>query len=323
MLNEPQIKKRSERINKRLKLMTLPGSSGVKHIMSAAETGSGKRVRGLMALLSNESCGGQNSGIALKIACAIEALHQATLFHDDVIDDADRRRGLTALHRKAGAEISVLAGDYLLSLATAEIVNIGNIDMLKAGVKAVKLTCEGEIEEIYERFNPNLSENKYLDIITKKTACIISASCELGALSAGCDSKTAGKFAKFGLYTGIAFQIKDDVLDVTGNSNCLGKPTGSDIREGKVTLPLIVALKNSPKKSASSIKAMIKSRECIKMADEITAFIRKFGGAESAAKSAEKWLDRALAEIDGLKGLKKEPLNLLKRLAVFSVHRNN
>jgi len=323
MLNEPQIRKRTARINNRLNLLTGSGSRGVRHILSGAGTSSGKRMRGLMVLLSNEACGGKNREMALNLACAIEILHQATLIHDDVVDDSDKRRGIAALHRKAGAELSVLAGDYMLALATSKIVDTGRQDMLNAGMKAVRYTCEGEIDEIYERFNPAMTEKRYLDIISKKTAFIISASCELGALCADCGAKTAEAFAKFGLYTGIAFQIKDDVLDVIGNANYLGKPTGSDIREGKVTLPLISALKNAPKKLSASVRAMIKSRECVAKAEEITAFIKKFGGADSATKSARNWLDKAFDELDNEKGLFDEPHELLKRLAVFSVDRNN
>lgn len=179
------------------------------------------------------------------MAVAIELIHMATLVHDDVIDSAATRRGRPTANSRWGNHSSVLTGDYLWAKAFSTIASSADKSMLKILTDVISSMCEGEIVQLREAFNPEQDEADYRQRVAQKTADFIAASCELGALSGGLDEADVVQAREYGFALGMAFQITDDILDITASAEQLGKPVGNDLRQGIVTLPTIYALKTS------------------------------------------------------------------------------
>ena len=209
----------------------------------------GKRVRPLLVLLSAKICGGITES-SYRAATLIEMLHTATLVHDDVVDDADTRRGLASINAVWKNKVAVLMGDYLLSRGLLLALKHHDHYFLNATSNAVKRMSEGELLQIQKSRHLNLDEPTYLKIISDKTASLFSACTDIGAASATDDPVLLQHMQEFGENVGLAFQIRDDLLDYLGRKSLLGKPTGEDIKEKKLTLPLIYALNASDKRSA-------------------------------------------------------------------------
>jgi heptaprenyl diphosphate synthase len=203
----------------------------------------GKRLRPALYLLCARS-GRRDKAHVLPMAIALELIHMATLVHDDVIDNSMTRRGIQTANARWGNHISVLAGDYLWAKAFDTVAN-ANPKMLKILTNTVCILCEGEIIQIQSAFNPLQTEEDYLQRIAKKAADFIAASCQLGGMSACLPEQDVQALYRFGYAVGIAFQITDDILDITGSPKQLGKPVGNDFRQGILTLPTIRALQNS------------------------------------------------------------------------------
>ena len=181
----------------------------------------------------------------LKAAAGIEILHMATLVHDDIIDGAGLRRGKPTINRLHGDKMAVYMGDFLLTRAVmllSKTLPKERLDRIASGIKSV---CEAEVEQFYSRFNLDISLTTYLKRISRKTASIFAFSCSEGAFLSKCKEDHLKKLTKLGYYYGMAFQIRDDILDLTGDSKKTGKPEGNDIKEGVITLPLILALQKS------------------------------------------------------------------------------
>ncbi|MDR3565343.1 MAG: polyprenyl synthetase family protein [Negativicutes bacterium] len=204
----------------------------------------GKRLRPALYFLCAKS-GQPSLSKILPVAIAIELIHMATLVHDDVIDKAATRRGLPTANTRWGNHSSVLAGDYLFAKAFSLIACDAGSRTLKVLTETICGMCEGEIIQIRDCFNPEQDEANYLDRIAKKTAIFIAASCELGAFSAGLDEVDVKALHQYGHAIGMAFQITDDILDVTASSEQIGKPAGNDLKQGVLTLPVIYALQHS------------------------------------------------------------------------------
>lgn len=321
MQNNREIKKRVNLINKRLVYATKSRSESLSYVLNNIELSSGKRVRGLLVVLASEINGGKIKQSAVNTAVAIELLHNATLIHDDIVDYADKRRGKSALYKKIGYEFSVLSGDYLLSRVMRLILLNDSIEIFRIFADAVEAVCEGEIEEVYRKNNANIGRERYYNLIEKKTGALIIASVKAGACLAGLKGRPLAKLTEFGRCIGIAFQIKDDILDVTGSGRELGKPVGHDIIEGKTTLPLIIALENAPKKEAAGIKRLFSTGRAAAEFPVIIAFIKKYGGIEAAAAEAEALVMRAVKclEEPALKS-KKE---LLQEIAEYVNNRSH
>ncbi|MDO5537165.1 MAG: polyprenyl synthetase family protein [Desulfovibrionaceae bacterium] len=221
----------------------------------------GKRLRPLLTILCARLFGakdGSDRGGLHRLACTLEMLHAATLMHDDVIDNADTRRGMPACHKVFDNTTAILAGDALLSTANACVAEYGSTRLCHVFAKATAETTAGEILELNALRNPNLAADEYTAIIRGKTARLIRAACEMGAIYAGADDAQVEAIAVYGESMGMAFQMVDDALDVA-DAETIGKPTGGDLREGKLTPPLLLYRNSlSP--------------------DEQTAFNRKFAG---------------------------------------------
>ena len=203
----------------------------------------GKRLRPLLVLLCAKACGYQGHH-HVKLAAVIEFLHTAMLLHDDVVDESNLRRGRETVNAAWGNAPSVLVGDFLHSRAFEMMVDIGNIRVMQILSKATNVIAEGEVQQLSFLRNPATTEIEYMEIISRKTAMLFQAAAHAGAVLAGANEKTEHALRDYGLHLGIAFQMVDDQLDYLGTPEELGKNIGDDLAEGKVTLPLIVAMRN-------------------------------------------------------------------------------
>lgn len=230
-------------------------------------------------------------------AAVIELIHTATLVHDDVVDDSFKRRGFFSVNALWKNKIAVLVGDYLLSKGLLLSIDNGDFDLLKIISVAVREMSEGELLQIEKARKLDITEAVYYDIIRKKTATLIAACCSLGACSVSPQSDDVEKMREFGELIGIAFQIKDDLFDY-GNER-IGKPTGIDIKEQKMTLPLIYTLNNcTPEKKKWIINAVKKHNRNKKRVREVIAFVKTSGGLDYAVKAMYNYRDKAMAILD-------------------------
>jgi octaprenyl-diphosphate synthase len=258
----------------------------------------GKQIRPAMVILSAELCGGVNKRTYIG-ASMIEFLHTATLIHDDVVDESDKRRGLATINFSWNNKIAVLVGDYLLSKGLLSAIDNDEFDFLKATSNAVKRMSEGELLQIQKSKEFNINEDIYFKIISDKTASLISTCTKIGAISATSDVLLQDKLKTYGEMLGMAFQIKDDIFDILGKSNTIGKPIGNDIKEKKITLPLIFSLKNSePNKSKEILKTLKKNNLIKKDIFKIINFIKNAGGVEYAQNIAKNYVEKAISELD-------------------------
>jgi len=237
-----------------------------KHLVEAG----GKRLRPALYFMcaQHRVCDTEK---LFSLAVAIELIHMATLVHDDVIDNSAIRRGKPTANSCWGNHSSVLIGDYLFAKAFSLVANKVSNQMLKVLTDVICSMCEGEINQNRSTFNANQVEQDYLGRIAQKTADFIAASCELGALAADLPSHEVKAFREYGYSLGMAFQITDDILDITASAEQLGKPVGNDLRQGIVTLPVIYALQHSPRSSElrEIVQTLDLSEEKIKQGLEI------------------------------------------------------
>jgi octaprenyl-diphosphate synthase len=206
------------------------------HVIAAG----GKRLRPVLTLASAQLCGYQGDR-HIKLAACVEFIHTATLLHDDVVDESELRRGSASANAVWGNQASVLVGDFLFSRAFEIMVEDGSLDVLAILSRASSVIAEGEVMQLATTNNMQTSEQAYLDVICAKTAALFAAACRIGALVAGRSSAEANALETYGRNLGIAFQLVDDVLDYSAKQRTLGKTVGDDFREGKVTLPVILA----------------------------------------------------------------------------------
>lgn len=230
-------------------------------------------------------------------ASVIELIHTATLVHDDVVDDSNRRRGFFSINALWKNKIAVLVGDYLLSKGLLLSIDNSDFDLLKIISVAVREMSEGELLQIEKARRLDITEEVYYDIIRQKTATLIAACCSLGAASVKPDSDGVEKMRKFGELIGMAFQIKDDLFDYGDEK--IGKPTGIDIKEQKMTLPLIYALNNSTKKEKDWVINSVKNHnKDKKRVNEVIQFVKDKGGLDYAVKRMEEFQQEALVILE-------------------------
>ncbi len=256
----------------------------------------GKQMRPILVFLSARLHGTPNDS-TYTAAALIEILHTATLIHDDVVDDSNERRGFFSINALWKSKIAVLVGDYLLARGLLLAVRNKEFGLLELVADAVKEMSEGELMQIKNSRKLKISESEYFEIIRKKTAALLACCSSSGAKSVGCPEVAVNKMHEFGELLGIAFQIKDDLLDYQINS-LTGKPAGNDIQEKKLTLPLIHALENSDTSERSRILGIInKSGKNASKFNEVLAFINKYDGITYARTEMYKYVDKALETI--------------------------
>jgi octaprenyl-diphosphate synthase len=252
----------------------------------------GKKIRPLLVLLSGKIAGGINER-TYRGAILVELLHTATLIHDDVVDAADKRRGLPSINAIWKNKVSVLMGDYLLSRGLMIAVEGKDFDFLGIITDAVRRMSEGELLQISKTRKLDIDEETYFKIISDKTASLLSTCCRIGAASSSENTEYRESMRSFGENIGIAFQIRDDILDYVGSSSIIGKPLGGDIKEKKITLPLIYSLKNAGKPEASKIISIVKNGSGKGGIKEIINFVNKYDGINYASKVALDYSERA------------------------------
>jgi octaprenyl-diphosphate synthase len=216
----------------------------------------GKMIRPALVCLSALACGG-GSDARLEIAGAVELIHVASLIHDDVIDAADLRRGYASVNAMWGNQVAVLLGDYLFSKAFHMLARLRSAEIAATMARATVRMSQAEIKQIKYGSRPHTDDRIYYDIIDGKTAQLMSAACRCGALTAGAPEREAAALREFGLEWGMAFQITDDALDLTATPERLGKPIGSDVQTGKVTLPIIHALSHAPSADQTRLRELL------------------------------------------------------------------
>ncbi|MEZ5173243.1 MAG: polyprenyl synthetase family protein [Bacteroidia bacterium] len=278
----------------------------------------GKQIRPMFVFLSAGICGGVTES-TFRAASMIELLHTATLVHDDVVDDANERRGFFSVNALWKNKIAVLVGDYLLSKGLLLAVDNREHDILKIVSDSVREMSEGELLQIEKARRLDISEDVYFDIIRQKTATLIASCCAGGASSAGTSAENVALMKQIGEDVGIAFQIKDDLFDYK-RSSAIGKPTGIDIKERKMTLPLIYTLANSEKKVKNRIINIIKNHNNDPaQVEEVLQIVRSGQGIAYAEEKMNGYRDKALKALEHFP--ETEFRKSFKQLVEFTVNR--
>ena len=280
----------------------------------------GKKIRPLLVLLSSKLSGGINER-SFRGASLVELLHTATLIHDDVVDNAETRRGFPSINAVWKNKIAVLLGDYFLARGLMLAVDGKDFDFLSVITNTVRRMSEGELLQINKTRKLNIDEETYFRIISDKTASLLSTCCEIGARASTDNEEIIGSMRMFGENLGIAFQIRDDILDFIGTKKVFGKPLGGDIKEKKITLPLIYALKEAPEEERKSILRSIKKGAGNAEVDEVISFVKKYDGINYADSIAKEYTNRA---INNLKIFEEsDSRTSLESLVAFVVERKN
>ena len=253
----------------------------------------GKRFRAKLLLLSSKLCG-YHGNFHISMASLIEFIHTATLLHDDVVDKAQLRRGIDSANAKWGNEACVLVGDFLFTKCFSLLVQSGSWKILETVSKATTIMAEGELEELIKTKDLSLTEDDYLSIITRKTASLISAATQIGAILGGVPEEKERALFEFGMDVGIAFQLIDDHLDYTSNEEEFGKKIGIDLHDGKITLPLISALHHCNLKEKTFIRETVVSHPITKDAFfRVVKIIERYRGIQYTWEKARGYIDRA------------------------------
>lgn len=251
----------------------------------------GKRLRPLLVLLFANALGYRGKQ-HVDLAAIIEFIHTATLLHDDVVDLSSLRRGRPTANAKWGNAPSVLVGDFLYSRSFQMMVSIGSMEVMKILSNTTNVISEGEVQQLVNAKDPNVTEQNYLQVIHKKTAALFEAACEVGAVIAGATVKQREQARQVGYHLGLAFQLVDDALDYEGDANALGKNVGDDLAEGKPTLPLIHAIANGTEAQAELVRNAIREGAIDKL-DQIITIVQQCGGLEYTHACAREHADKA------------------------------
>lgn len=279
----------------------------------------GKRLRPLLVLLVARALG-HTGDQAPSLAAVIEFLHTATLLHDDVVDTSDLRRGRATANARWGNAPSVLVGDFLYSRAFQMMVELGSLRIMQVLSDATAVIAEGEVLQLMNCKNPDVSEERYMDVIRSKTAMLFQAATESAAILAGASADVERAMAEYGLQVGMAFQLVDDVLDYRGDAETMGKNVGDDLAEGKPTLPLIYAMRTADDADRQQIRAAIRQGGVDRL-DDICRIVEACGALDYTLQRAKACSDAALASLEVLPPSDyKESLTALAQLAINRSH---
>lgn len=281
----------------------------VEDVIHYVTDNGGKRLRPVLTILAAKLSGYEGDA-AISLGVAIEFMHTATLLHDDVIDGAMLRRGRASINKKWGNHISVLVGDFFYCRAMDMLVKHGDLRVLRVITDAITTTTEGEIFEITKSNNLTTTEDDYLQIIHGKTAALIGAACHCGGILGRLSENYEQALKNFGVNLGIAFQLIDDVLDYTSDEVTFGKTQGIDLREGKLTLPLILVLKRATEEEKGIIKNALVADEIEEsLFGQVAKIIHKYDGIRETNKLAQSYVQKAKDSLSPFKPtLEKETL---------------
>ncbi len=278
------------------------------HLLQAG----GKRIRPVFVLLAGKF-GSYNVEVMKQVAVPLELIHMASLVHDDVIDDSEMRRGQATVKAQWNNSVAMYTGDFILARALEYITVIGDPKVHEILSKTMIEVCRGEIIQIEDKFKLDQNVRDYLRRIKRKTALLISSSCELGATVSGTDAETAARLRRFGYFIGMSFQITDDILDFTSSDEELGKPAGSDFIQGNITLPVLFARKDPV--IYSKLRKFVGQEMTDTQRLEIVEMIRNSPALQEAKSLSDQYLDKALKELGHLP--KGNANKTMRKIAMF------
>jgi len=297
-LIDSQLRRVKELINEQL---TAPAESGdINQLLEHVRGRSGKMIRPGLVLLAGACCG-KITDEHIRVAAIVEMTHNATLLHDDVIDEGQKRRGRPTVNNLLGNEAAVLLGDFLLSRVFKMCAGL-EPQAAKVIAGAAVRVCEGELRQIAQRRNWQLSEPEYIEVITEKSAVLFSSACRLGALLAQETEAQTRSLAEYGLNAGVAFQITDDLLDIIGDEGKTGKTLGSDVDKHKLTLAVIHLLRAvDERKKEAVINSYLERKDVQYDKDALAEMLGRYGSLEYAHSRAQEFVTRAVGALGSLK----------------------
>ena len=258
----------------------------------------GKRIRPALLLLVARLCGYQGER-SVPLASVIEFIHTATLLHDDVVDNANMRRGIASANTLWGNEASVLVGDFLFSKSFSLMVEVGDLEVLRVLSAATTMIAEGEVLQLVCTSDLDVTEERYVEVVKCKTAVLLAAACQTGAILGKVTPEREQALAAFGMDLGIAFQLMDDTLDYIASEEQFGKSIGHDLEEGKITLPLIETLRNcTPAQRAQVAEIVAKEELAADDFDTVFALVQNHGGIDYTVARATDYIARAKSRLD-------------------------
>ena len=312
----PELQGVEDQVRKHLDSSVALVNTVAAHILSSG----GKRIRPLLLILSARLCGYQGTDHWV-LGSLVEFIHTATLLHDDVVDDADLRRGQRTARKMWGNQISILVGDYLYSRAICRIVDFRNQRINEVLSDACRKMAEGEVLQLYYNGNPMIVESEYLKILEYKTAGLIAASCAIGAIVGDATPEQQAALYRFGQHLGIAFQLADDTLDYMADGARLGKTLGQDLRQGKTTLPLLHLLQHCSARDRQMIKERMETRS---LTDEdlhrLIDLMQEYGSIAYAIERARAFVHSAARDLASFDD--STPKRALAVVADYMVHRD-
>jgi len=255
----------------------------------------GKRLRPLLNVLCASLCGREDEFV-VKFSTIVEFLHTATLLHDDVVDEANMRRGKPTAHAVFGAPVTVLVGDFLLARALSIAAQTGSPEIIRVISSITESMCQGEIQQLTRKGDITLTESEYMEVIQRKTGYLIQGACQTGAILAGAAAETERQLSDYGYHIGMVFQMADDLLDYIAETDTLGKTVGADLREGKLTLPLIQTLERANGKDRERIVEIVRKESF--SPDEFKQLVKiidSYGGISYSRERAGAHVEKAKA----------------------------
>jgi len=290
-------------------------------------SGGGKRLRPMLVLATSRVCGydpaksnGKGKNLDIIHSTVIEYIHAASLLHDDVVDTSDLRRGISSANAKWGNQYPVLVGDFLFSKSFDLMAKHSPPGVIETVSEATTHLAEGQILELVHSADVEIGEDKYIDLIYRKTGALITACCKIGGFLGGADEKRMNSLAAYGRNIGIAFQLVDDILDFVSDEKTLGKPVCQDVADGHVTLPLIHAFEMGDAKEKEFLIETVRNENLVKeRIDGITELIDKYDGIGYAREKSEMYVEAALTSLEIFPA--GEHLDALKGLAEYIVNR--
>lgn len=314
-----------DRLNERIHDALSSSNELMNRVVEGYLRSKGKQIRPILVILAAKLTGSLNDNV-IKGAAAVEMLHNASLIHDDVVDDTDKRRGKPTINSVWDNHIAVLVGDFFVSNALQQALATADIRIVSSIASLGKLLSLGEIDQIYSARYHCFNEQTYYEVISRKTASLFVACVEIGAYAVGCasDDPRVGALRHFAELLGRCFQIKDDIFDYFDDESLIGKPTGNDLREGKVTLPLIHALTRTDFPECESMKQLVEA-ETLSEEDicALIEFARKAGGINYAYAAMELMRDEAVTTIREAFDADNHNIEAFVELFDYIITRNN
>jgi heptaprenyl diphosphate synthase len=290
LLGIPKLPAYIKEVEYRLEAIVAANDSPLREPSLRLIRGSGKRLRPFLAIAASQSRGHAIDDAVLAGCTALELVHIGSLVHDDIIDDATTRWKTPTVNAIEGVDQAILVGDYFLALAAATAATV-NVEVAHVVASTIAVMCEGQSQEMLDSYNLERSKASYLDTIRKKTAALTSASCRVGALSAGLSTQHVEALAEYGEAFGMAFQITDDLLDLLATAESIGKPVGNDIKEGVYTLPVLLALHGKYRDELSELLETNPNQAIL------VGLLKRSGALEATLGEIQKYNNRAVASL--------------------------